>query len=109
MHLITLWPTIDHFGTLLAITQPQIVFKNKKKLKGSGIVISELLTSKRSALFKRCLERIPGDRNTRSIWTDNCKILVKFGRDSTLQIKSEEDINKLIRDKFPQHASPMEN
>ena len=85
------------------------VFKNKKNLKGSGTVISELLTSKRSALFKRCLERIPGDRDTRSIWTDNCKILVKFGRDSTLQIKSEEDINKLIRDKFPQHASPMEN
>ena len=86
-----------------------VVFKNKKKLKGSGTVISELLTSKRSALFKKCLERIPGDRNTRSIWTDNCKILVKFGRDQTLQIHSEEDINKLICDRFPQTASSMSN
>ena len=65
--------------------------------------------SKRSALFKQCLERIPGDRNTRSIWTDNCKILVKFGRDQTVQIHSEEDITKLIREKFPQSAISVTN
>ena len=76
------------------------VFKNKKKLKSSGI--TELLTSKRSALLKKCVEKLPSDRSARSIWTDNGKILVKCGSDYAVQIHSEQDINKVISEKFPQ-------
>ena len=78
------------------------VFKNKKKLKNSGIVITELLTSKRSALLKKCVEKLLSDRNARSIWTDNGKILVKCGSDYAVQIHSEKDIDKIISEKFPQ-------
>ena len=82
------------------------VFKNKKKLKNSGIVITELLTSKRSALLKKCIDRFPNDRSARSIWTDNGKILVKCGSDYAIQIHSEQDIDKIIREKFPQTQLP---
>ena len=75
-----------------------MVFTNKKKLKGSGIVISELLTKKRSALLKRCIEKLPGDRTERSIWTDNGKILVKYGREMTRLINNEQDLAKITRD-----------
>ena len=78
------------------------VFRNKKKLKNSGIVITELLTSRRSALLKKCVERLPNDRSLRSIWTDNGKILVKCGSDHAIQIHNETDIDKIIRAKFPQ-------
>ena len=75
-----------------------VVFTNKKKLKGSGIVISELLTKKRSALLKRCIENLPGDRTERSIWTGSGKILVKYGREMTKLINNEQDIARITRD-----------
>ena len=75
-----------------------VVFTNKKKLKGSGIVISELLTKKRSALLKRCIEKLPGDRTEHSIWTDSGKILVKYGREMTRLINNEQDLAKITRD-----------
>ena len=75
-----------------------VVFTNKKKLKGSGTVISELLTKKRSAFLKRCIEKLPGDRTERSIWTDSGKILVKYGREMTKLINNEQDLAKITRD-----------
>ncbi|CAL4062891.1 unnamed protein product [Meganyctiphanes norvegica] len=81
------------------------VFKNKKSLKGTRIVISELLTKRRSALLKKCVDKFPGDRTMRSIWTDNGKILVKCGEGRALQVKSENDIDQIIQENFSQALS----
>ena len=43
-----------------------LIFKNKKNLKESGTTITEMLTAKRSALLKSCLEKIPGGRDQRA-------------------------------------------
>ena len=77
------------------------VFKNKKNLKGSNVVISESLTKRRSMLLKSCIDRIPGNRDTRSVWTDNGRILVKIGQSNIIQIHSEADIDRLINENFP--------
>ena len=70
------------------------VFMHKKKLKGSGKVITEFLTPKKSALLKECYDRIPGNFTERSIWTHFGKILVRKNGNSTktYEIKSSEDI-----------------
>ena len=74
-----------------------IIFKNKKNLKESGTTITEMLTAKRSALLKSCLEKIPGGRDQRAIWTDNGKILVKVGNQKPTHIKCHKDIETLLR------------
>ena len=73
------------------------IFKNKKNLKDTGITITEMLTAKRNALLKSCLERIPGGREQRAIWTDNGKILVKLGTQNPAHIKCLNDIETLLR------------
>ncbi|CAL4133018.1 unnamed protein product, partial [Meganyctiphanes norvegica] len=78
------------------------LFRNKKHLKGSGITISELLTSKRSKLLKKCIERIPGSFADRSIWTDYGKILVKLeSHQRATHITSENDLNEFVNKCFP--------
>lgn len=74
------------------------VFMNKKKLKGSGKVISEFLTPKKSALLKECYDTIPGTFQDRSIWTHFGKVLVrKSGTSSTIrEIKSSQDIQNFL-------------
>ena len=76
------------------------VFSNKKKLKGTGKVISEFLTIKKSALLKECHDKIPGTFAERSIWTHYGKILIKKRGDSTTthEIKSTSDIGKFLRE-----------
>ena len=79
-----------------------MVFKNKKNLKGSGIVISELLTPARSILLKKCYEHIKGTHQERSIWTDNGRILVKkAGNTNIVNITNEKDLETFVRDFFP--------
>ena len=75
-----------------------IVFSNKKKLKGTSKVISEFLTRKKSDLLKKCYDKIPGSFTERSIWTHFGKILVrKAGSDTkTFEIKSDIDIDKFL-------------
>ena len=73
-----------------------IVFKNKKNLKQTGIVISELLTQKRSLLLKKCYERISGGQADRSIWTDNGRILVKKAGRDIVNIIKESDIDLFL-------------
>ena len=72
------------------------IFKSKKNLKESGTTITEMLTAKRSALLKSCLEKIPGGRDQRAIWTDNGKILVKLGNNNPTHIKCQKDIETLL-------------
>ena len=78
-----------------------MIFKNKREMKGSGITITELLTNKRSALVKSCIDKIPGGPN-RAIWTDNGKIFAKYTKDErnwhSQVIKKEDDISKFIQD-----------
>ena len=78
-----------------------MIFKNKREMKGSGITITELLTSKRSALLKQCIDKIPGGPN-RAVWTDNGRIYAKYSKDNdqshSLQIKTASDIDKFINE-----------
>ena len=73
-----------------------LVFKQKKQLKGTGIVISEYLTPTRSALLKKCYEKIPGSVTQRSIWTDNGRILVKKTGGNIVNITKELDITTFL-------------
>ena len=75
-----------------------LIFSNKKKLKGSGKVINEFLTPRRSALLKECYDTIPGTFSERSIWTHNGKILVrKNGSDNTThEIKCTDNIQTFL-------------
>ena len=82
-----------------------IVFRNKKELKGSGITITEFLTPTRSALLKKCYDEIPANK---SIWTDNGRILVKLqDQREIVHIANEDDLTKYVEQKFPQHASTV--
>ena len=76
------------------------VFRSKKNLKSTGIVISELLSKRRSALLKKCIDLIPGDRTSRSIWTDNGRILVKVSNE-IIHVSNENDIQKILQKFFP--------
>ena len=74
------------------------VYSNKKKLKGTGKIISEFLTRKKSDLLKRCYDTIPGTFAERSIWTHYGKILVRKAGSTTrtYEIKSDIDIKKFL-------------
>ena len=75
-----------------------IVYKKKKALKNSGIVITEFLTKKRSALLKLCFDNIPASNTERSIWTDNGRILVKMTGKDIEHIKDIYDRNIFLQD-----------
>ena len=84
------------------------LFKNKKNLKGKGVTITELLTTKRSQLLSKCIEKIPSDGLSRAIWTDNGKILVKIGENRPVGLKTNDDLDKLIRE-MPQYIALPNN
>ena len=78
------------------------LYKNKRKLKNSGTTFTELLPNRRKLLLNKCYELIPN--HDRSIWTDNCKILVAIRNEPITHIKSIRDIETLVREKFPPHT-----
>ena len=82
-----------------------MVYKKKKALKNSGIVIMEYLTKKRSDLLKLCFEKIPGSNTERSIWTDNGKILVKLTGKDTVHIKDIHDLNTFLQKHCPSQGT----
>ena len=84
-----------------------LVFRKKKHLKGTGIVISEFLTSRRSALLKKCRDKIPGSFTERSIWTDNGRILAKKSGCEIVHIRTENDLDKFIHSYFPLQTSTV--
>ena len=84
------------------------LFKNKKNLKGKGVTITELLTSKRSQLLSKCIEKIPYEPMPRAIWTDNGRILVKLGNNRPFLIKTNNDLDKLLRE-IPQYIANFGN
>lgn len=52
-----------------------LVFSNKKRLKGTKIVIREDLTRQRVAVYRRACERF----NSKNVWTTDGKIVCKVG------------------------------
>ena len=80
-----------------------MVFRKKKALKSSGITITEFLTPTRSALLKKCSEKITANK---SIWTDNGRILVKLQDQSEIvHIANNNDLTKFLEEKFPHLAT----
>lgn len=67
-----------------------MVMKQKKKLKGSGVVVTEDLTKARLEILKSAGERF-GKQNT---WSHDGVILVKRN-DQKLRIKSEEQLSAI--------------
>ena len=74
----------------------------------AGVTITELLTSKRSQLLSKCIEKIPFDPMPRAIWTDNGRILVKLGNNRPFLIKTNDDLDKLLRE-IPQYIANFGN
>ena len=76
-----------------------LVFRKKRALKETGIVITEFLTPIKSALLKLCIEKIPGEK---SVWTDNGRILVKLhGKTDIDHIANELELNKFLEKNIP--------
>ena len=76
-----------------------MIFRKKKGLKGTGIVITEFLTPTRSTLLKKCFEKIPGEK---SIWTDNGRILVKLnGQEDISHIANDSELDNFLEKNCP--------
>ena len=76
-----------------------LIFRKKRALKETGIVITEFLTPMRSALLKQCIDKIPGGK---SIWTDTGWILVKLqGKTDIDHIANELDLNNFLEKNIP--------
>ena len=76
-----------------------MIFRKKRYLKGTGIVITEFLTPTRSTLLKKCFEKIPGEK---SIWTDNGRILVKLhGQEDISHIANDLELHNFLKKKCP--------
>ena len=85
-----------------------ILFRNKRKLAGSGTTFTELLPPRRKLLLNKCIQDLPTDN--RSIWTDGSKVLVAYGRGSSniTHIRSPKDIADLKQKLFHgQQNSPI--
>lgn len=68
----------------------EIVYHNKRCLKGSSVVIGEKLTSSRLTLYKKVREKFSGN----SCWTSRGNIFV-IVENSIKRIKSETDLNSM--------------
>ncbi|KAB0801732.1 hypothetical protein PPYR_03918 [Photinus pyralis] len=66
-----------------------LIFKSKKRLKGSKIVICEDLTKYRQQLLKECIKMY----GSKQVWTSECNIFVKRGPKDIKRIKSPSDLN----------------
>nr|KAG5688554.1 hypothetical protein BaRGS_010189 [Batillaria attramentaria] len=69
------------------------VFVSRRKLKNSGVVIAEDLTTARYQLLKKCKDHPCVDQ----AWSKNGKIYVKIeGNQSGEEVKSQRDFQKLV-------------
>lgn len=66
------------------------IFKNKKKLKGTGIVIREELTKEKLEIVKAALNLIGDEGN---VWTDGGNVFGKIG-EHVIRINSRKDLEK---------------
>ncbi|XP_031342268.1 uncharacterized protein LOC116170183 [Photinus pyralis] len=66
-----------------------LIFRSKKQLKGSSIVIREDLTKARQQLLKECATRY----GSKCVWTSDCKIFVKRGPNDIKRINNLSDLN----------------
>ena len=73
-----------------SLKQKNLVYINKKKLKGSKVVITEELTKKRYDLLLLAKEKL----GKNSVWTMDGKIYTKINN-KKIKIKNEEDIENL--------------
>ena len=78
----------------------ETLFRNKRKLAGSGTTFTELLPPRRKQLLNKCIQELPTEN--RSLWTDGGKVLVAYGRGSNniTHIKSPKDIADLKQKLF---------
>lgn len=84
-------PVIVHFSS---VQSRDLIFKNKSKLKGTRLVITEDLTKTNYALFKRSMDRM----GSRDVWTLNGNVYAKLGARKML-IGSEADLVMLDGEK----------
>lgn len=68
------------------------VFRNKKNLKSTKIVVKEDLTYNRSLLLRSCAEKF----GFRHVWTSDGRIFVKI-RNNINTIQSQDDFDALVR------------
>lgn len=78
------------FLKLRDVNIKQRIYRNKKLLKGTGIVIKEDLTRIRLNLMKKAVEKL----GLQNVWSANGKILINF-QNKVLGIKHERDLMNL--------------
>ena len=66
------------------------IFKAKRQLKGTGVMVTENLTKKRYELFKKCIHKL-GKGN---VWTYDGRITTKINN-TFITINNQCDLNKL--------------
>ena len=67
------------------------VFRSKRKLKGSGVRITESLTKKRMELYNSVLN----DSNVKTAWTLDGKIIALINDERKVSLESFNDLYKL--------------
>ena len=74
--------------------QKELVYANKKKLKGTKLLITENLTKQRYDLLKSCWD----DFGRENVWTYDCRIYIstgnvnQYGRKERLVVTRKEDL-----------------
>ena len=66
------------------------IFSNKRKLKGSGIMITENLTAQRYDLLKKCISKLGQGQ----VWSYDGRITTRKG-DSYVVINNESELDNL--------------
>ncbi|XP_045480093.1 uncharacterized protein LOC123684736 [Harmonia axyridis] len=88
-----------HFSSMKSRDE---VYKNKSKLRGSKLILTENLTSHNYALLKKCTSKL----GTRNVWTWNGSIYTRMGTTRKL-IRCEADLDGIAGAERP--ATSLEN
>lgn len=72
----------------------EAVWRSKGNLKKTNIRITEQLTKRRGQILKKCIEEINCDK---WVFTNNCNVLVRFGEDNPVPVKTINDLEQLKR------------
>ncbi|XP_034231494.1 protein unc-13 homolog C-like [Thrips palmi] len=73
------------------------LFSAKKRLKGTGVTIREDLTKMRMDLLKTAVSHYSNN----AVWTIDGVILVKVNKDRPFRVRSDGDLNKLMKNHPP--------
>ncbi len=72
----------------------ELVYRNKRKLKNSSLLITESLTSSRMALYREA-HKMTKEGRIKSVWSTDGRIVVLSNKDDKITVSSRADLEKL--------------